>query len=144
MEDKKHPFKISNWPTGLWTHQLADLRGNMISLFAHPICPTTYRRTRQKNMDKGLVIFAETIVRKKGNTIILNTRGHINTLTFVRKLSDKERLSIFNGTDPYEGDLRYFIWQASQSRNVLIYEGIHRDEWVDRYLEYKKQQIFSY
>ena len=146
MENKRHPLRVSTWIKEAVTgedkkYSLPFIDHKILFLFADPVHPSTYIRTKQRSMDKSLGVDITTVVLKKGNTLIIKqSGGTIHALEFVKKLSDSERKNIFDPNDGKESELRNKIWITSKEGNSPYSGVIHRDKWLDLYEEYQKDK----
>ena len=142
LSDKKYPLRITTWNvegTVRKKSSLPFIMHNTLWLFADPVNPITYTRTRQRSMDSSLGIDKETIVFKKGSTLIIKYRDTTHVLKFIKTISDSERNDIFNPNDSNEIEFRTGIWKTSKRGNSSTYKIWHRNTWVSKYEEYRKQ-----
>ncbi len=137
LEDKKKPLQPTTWNKIGWLDRKWSLpftdKHNILWLFADPVDPLTYTRTKQRLMDKSLGINNETIVYKKGFKMIINYKGKIDTLEFVKKISDPERSRIFDPNSKTENFLRYAILKSSSHDNDFSYKSHSIDTWLREY-----------
>lgn len=145
IENKRYPFRVSTWTSEAVTgkdkkYSLPFIDDDILFLFADPLHPSTYVRTKQRSMDKSLGIEVNTIVLKKANSLIVKTSSTVHTLEFVRTLSDFERRKIFDPQDSREHELRHNIWKTSKKDGSSFLWTMHRDEWLFKYEEYQKDK----
>ena len=119
LEDKKNPLRV-----GTWTNEFKDKKytldfidHNILWLFADPVDPITYTKTKQRVMDRSLGINSESIFLVKDKKIVIKRKGRIDVLEFVKNISDKERKNIFDPNDSMECKLRTGIWMTSKEGN---------------------------
>jgi len=142
LDDKLFPFRIKTWiKEGLTNekkkYSLPFIQNNTLLLFADPVDPETYSKTKQHVMDRSLGIDATTIVLKKNNKLIIKNNEDVHILEFVKKISDQERRVIFDPNDSWENKFRYYIWKASKLGGRHM--GKHTDEWIKEYRTYRRK-----
>lgn len=140
MEDKQNPFQVRTW-NKVWVTNakwsLPFINDDKLFLFADPVHPSTYIRTKQRSMDKSLGIDSTTVVLKKGTTLIVKRGSKVDVLEFVKKLSDSERSQIFDPNDEKENYLRRSIWRTSKKDSSPFFASTHRDKWLRYYEEHQ-------
>lgn len=147
MENIQNPFQIKTWTKVGMTNKdkkwsLPYIDHNTLYLFADPIHPSTYIRTRQRSMDKSLGIDNRTIVLKKGKILVIKSENRVDTLEFVKKLSDNERKKIFDPSDDREAELRHNVWKTSKKDLEPFLFNSHKNDWLRYYEEYQLDKRF--
>lgn len=142
LEDKKYPERVSTWTKVQLKdkkYSLPFIEKNMLWLFADPVDPETYVRTKQRSMDKSTGVDEKTIVYKKGSTLIIKNGSTVDTLEFVKKLSDEDRKSILGPDLDYELEIRKAIYETSKKGKSGYYYGLYRNQWVEQYKKYRSE-----
>ena len=141
LEDKKKPLGLSTWTVEFKKGNSLIFKDNeMLVIFAQPINPLSYKKPlwTNPNMDKGLGINNKSKVFMTGNyTISIIGETRKDTLRFVRKLSDKERLMMFP-VDSYGSQLRHKIFEYFNGR---CNHYVPIDEFLERWDELQKTAI---
>ncbi len=105
LEDKKKPFSLSTWKKELKSRKntpvFFDQKFSMLLFFADPADPRTFKKLRMRVMDKHFGINKKTKVYLVGNTtVIIKNNQRIDTIRFLKPLTDAERLKMFPMVDP--------------------------------------------
>ncbi len=145
VSDKKHPLRASTWSKVFMKdkkHSLAfiDKKIKTLYLFADPVDPVTYIRTRHHAMDMSLGVDEKTIVYKGPSLLIIKNGKTFHRLEFVKKISDDERLQIFDPDDSQEHRFRVRIWQSSKKGSGNSSAGYSQNEWIAKYHEFKSKK----
>lgn len=142
-KDKKHPLRVKTWTKEAVTnedikHSLPFINFGVLVLAADPVDPLTYTRTKQRSMDRLMGIDSTSSVYKKGTKLIVKDTNSINILEFVRKITDEERIQIYNSDDKKEIQYRHAIWKTSKIGESPEWKGIRCEEWVRNYQAYRR------
>ena len=145
LEDKKYPLRPSTWKKIMKSgkNALPWICDEIVCLYADPVDPVTYTRTHHRVMDMSMGIsriWNDLVVLKGNGKMIIKNGYRVDTLEFVRKISDAERRLIFNPKDQEEMECRVGIWKSSKL-GEHSYKGRNRNYWVKRYQEHRQQAV---